>query len=534
MTFNNRLAWLIPLAWLTLVIGIIPGLIVTTEWNRALLFASNLLSAVSFCFSVLLVLNARPQAINLLLAGLVAGVFLSAADGWYEIKGGGLENTLEYAEENAQVIGQSVDPRLRSRLEQGRASGTFFYPNSYAAHLILTLPLCLAALWRWGRHVHPPGLSRALFIAFAVISGGLPLLWSGSRAALIALGGGLFFAMLFMKQLPKYWRIGLAVMVMVTAFGGLFVVNKGRTLSSLGARFYYWTGAADMTAANPGTGVGIGEFYPEYCQRLGNSPLTIAGLEIERFFPGFMQTLDFSDKLTREPHNFWLLFSSESGLLGALAATILLSMPFWFQRLRKGRNMKNNTGNDRQFFIVAGRAGLAAWLLHGLTDMNMHVPGTVIVAAALPLLALFAADSEAISTASDNPPPKKYVKAGLILLGVLTLFGGWRLPGDLAMRNLGHATASDTLHTSELQSMTMKTARLLPFSPNPWLLLADRAESNGHLKIARRACREALARTPHRGFIWARLAVLEQRLGDTEAAARAMTKADHWGAWQSP
>lgn len=502
--FSNffRSPWLLPALWGTLVVGGIPGLLSTTEWNRGLLFLGNLLSAFALSAAVLIVVFNHPRVRTLFLTAILFGTSLAVADGWYEIKGGGLKATLEHAQQEAAARDATLDPAMRNRLTEGRASGTFFYPNSFAAHLVLTLPVCLAAIWIWGGRVHPPSLSRILFITTATGLAGTALVWSGSRAALVALGGGLIFAAMFTK-LPRKWRVSIAVTTIALVGAGLIAANQGRSLSSLEARFNYWSAAVDMAVKHPLTGVGLGEFFPEFARRLK---------------PG--------QELTRVPHNFWLLFAAECGFPGAVAASLFITLP---ALLSRGSDKQHPHGHEPRLLLFALRTGLMAWILHSLTDMNFHVPGTMITAAILPCLAIQSAAQQTGDKANNSTRTGLIiVRILLVAVGILSICGAWRLPGDLAMQRLIAATREEHVHTSELQDLAATAARRLPSSPYPWLVLARAAEQNGQLDTAVKALREALARTPHRGAVWAHLAILEKQRGNSNAANTAVKKAKHW------
>ena len=496
---RNPLLWLLPGCFLILPLGALPGLLDTTEWERALLFLWNLLTAATLGTAVLILLSNNRRYASLFLAAIVAGTAISVADGWHEIKGGGLEQSLEFAEQRAAAEGVEVNPLLRNRLTQGRASGTFFYPNSFGGYLILALPVCFAALWHWGGRIDPPGISRALFLGFAAVTGGLALYWSGSRAAFVALGGGLVFATLF-TRIAWRWRCILIAALLLAGIAGGIAVNRGRSLASLEARWNYWEAAADMAFTNPLTGVGLGEFYPEFSKRLE---------------PG--------EELAREPHNYWLLFAAEAGALGALAATLFMTLPGWFDRVCRPKN-----SNARDCFVFAARVGLTAWVLHSLTDMNFHVPGLMATAAMLPAIALAARAGKWTQLNPGDEPAGWGAQTALALLAIITLAGGWRLPGEFAQQKLIAACSNPETHTSEIAELAATAAARLPHSPYPWLILADAADRRERPEMVAHACRKTLERTPHRGSVWRRLSAVESMLGNDEAAAIAHKNAAEW------
>lgn len=446
--------------WLLLLAGALPGLVRTTEWDVAQQFVWHLIGAACVALAVRRTVQADGEARGWLLAAVVAGGVLAALSGWNQVVFGGFDRTLASAREHGVVLNSA----MVDRMTQGRASGPFVYPNSLAAHLVLVLPVALVALWRAARWFEPVLVSRGLFVVCGGAVLGIGLALSGSRAGIAAGGAGVVCAIVVMPELRR-WRVPALLLVLAVGAAAGVAVNRGRGLSSLEARADYYRACVRMGAAHPATGVGLGEFFPWYMQ------LKPEGAED-----------------TRRPHSFLLGFFAQSGVFGALAVVICLSLPLWFRRALRGGGWAVDP-----VMGTAVLAGLAAWFLHSLLDFNVHIPGTLATAAALPFLC--------------GTPPEKSVSAsvggrrgwwGALVLGFVALLGIWRWPGERAYARQTALMQSPRVAERRVDQAAERACRLLPLSPYPCWLRGKQARQNGDSDKAIRAFEQTLRRAPHR------------------------------------
>ena len=173
--------WLVPASWLVPLILSLPALGVSTEISRAAHFLWNLLATATLSAAVLIIIRYKRKFGAWVLLAVAAGSMLTAADAWYEVVGGGLEDTLAYMQEQAQITGVEISSGVRERLLEGRASGLFVYPNSLAAYLVMVIPIGVLAVWRLGKHFEPVSISRPLFAGVFLFVTIPALVWSGSR-----------------------------------------------------------------------------------------------------------------------------------------------------------------------------------------------------------------------------------------------------------------------------------------------------------------------------------------------------------------
>ncbi len=485
-------AWLVPGAWgLLWLVGLV-GLFRTTEWDTALLFVWHLLGVFCFVLALFWAIQDDPALLRWLLVALAVASVWSCFNGWQQVPLGGLEETERLVSEQVQSGQMPMQNGLQSRLVQRRAYGTFVYPNSYAAHLLLVSPLLLCLLWRAGRRFEPAGLSQFLF---AGLGGGLglgALAFSGSRAAVVALGGGLVFGLFRAPSLRRF-RLPLGIACLVVAVALFGAVNAGRGVSSLTARADYWRAALEMVREHPVTGVGWGEFFPHY-----------------------MRLKSASAEETRQPHCSILAFASQAGL----GAALMLFFCFLLPLTARPALQKAGLEVDPVRFLCV-EVGLVAWQLHSLADFDIQIPGTLMMVAALPLLGL----AGGRHTPGEVGAGWRRVGAGA--LGVLALAGLWRIPGERAYQRLSMEANRGLVSLQSLNEQAEKTSARLP-SPYPWWIVGRAAEQRRDWALAAEAYGKAAQRSPHRASFHARQAGSLISLGRLEEARAALGKALVW------
>ena len=363
------LAWL-PSAWL----GWQLLSFLQTE-NEAMSLATviHFASCLAAFYLGLFVLG-RMRLAKLALWGATLGLMLNLADACIE-KFGGLEQTrnniIEQIESGkldpatlpakVQDAGKTIPPEIEKqiatlppgtaakvrqlpielvkRMYSTRLYGHMFYPNALAGVILLLLPVSLALVLGQGRWRLP----RAV-LALGLAAVGLACLyWSGSKAGwliAIALLGAWFLHL----PVPKKLKLGLAGAAMVLGLAGFAVkyadyFDRGAT--SVGARFGYWSAAAQTAMKEPLLGTGPGTFQIAYKRHRA---------------PGA--------EPTRLTHNDYLQQASDSGWPGFALYAAFIGGAAWILARRRLDDP----------LLIAVRLGLLAWALQGFVEFGLYIP----------------------------------------------------------------------------------------------------------------------------------------------------------------
>ncbi len=489
--FDSKFA-VFPAAWLLLPVLVLPGLIRTTEWDHALLFIWYLIGISCLVIAVYWTLPHDDGLIPALIGGIALGVVFSCISAWRQ-RFGGLQETYEFARQAAEEQGRQLPPAFLSRLQEKRVFGPFVYPNSLAAHLILTGPLLLLWLWRALRRIDPVPVSRAIFMPLAAVLLGGALWFSGSRAALVAIGGAMVLTVILHPAFQRY-RKALIICCAAAALLVFLIASRGRTLSSLAARGDYYQAAVTMFTNHPFTGVGLGEFFPHYMQ------LKPPGAEE-----------------TRLPHNLFLNLASQAGILGVLGAILCLILPLILFFITRRTSVRYD-----QHVLAAVLLGMLAWAAHSLADFNLHIPGSVAIFAILPFVVLTE------SAHSLKSKPCKPTSIAAVFLALFAVSAVWRLPGEYYYQRLFNYSQQRSISLRRLENLTKKTSQYIPLSPYPWVLLGRQAEHRQWHQAAVMAYEEAVKRSPHRASFHLHLAKNHLALRNYAEAQAAIARADYW------
>ena len=262
---------------------------------------------------------------------------------------GGLQETREFAA--AYVDPSSVPPDLFARMTSNRVFGPLVYPNALAGYLVVAFAPTLAWIWARSRNWD----SRVKWVTLMFVAGVMIycLLLTGSRGGFAAFGIMVlvgFVCLLARRSLIK-WAIPAIIVVLL----GVFFASKSHGLISIGttsleARLDYWRGAAAIARDHLWLGTGPGTFGSIY--------------------PNYKTALSEEAQLA---HNNFLQMWSDSGV-AAFAAFALL----WLVALKDGFRLARQRQGDAAAIAVC--AATAGWIVHGLVDFDLYVPGVAMPA----------------------------------------------------------------------------------------------------------------------------------------------------------
>jgi len=266
---------------------------------------AHTMSLACYAMSLAILLSGRREFARALTVALVLGGVLSLCSGMYQYWHG-FDALREHVQAQSAAAGRNiVNENMAIRIGEGRVQADFNSCNVYGAYLAALLPFLTVLFWRFGNErVTPPKLSRRLFggLAFAVTL--FLLVKTDSRGAvfsLLAAGAAVFF----FSRLPRKWKYAGAGLLLLGVVGLAAMIKFGRGALSMYVRFDYVQAAARMMLKHPLTGTGWGDFLHDY-------PI----LRLWR-----------DKEAAHSPHNMIMLFGSQCGVAGFLAALAVLAYP---------------------------------------------------------------------------------------------------------------------------------------------------------------------------------------------------------------
>lgn len=239
--------------------------------------------------------------------------------------------------------GYRANPEFLKRIQGGRVSATFGYPNALAGVILLLLPVMLAVLWQ--NTANWPRLAREVALALLGYMAMACLFWSGSKSGwLIALAlaavAGLHL------PIPRKFKVAAVAAMLIAGTAGFawkFSDYFKRGATSVGARVACWQVALRTATEHPLLGTGPGSFGRIY------------------------ETKKRPDaEMARLAHNDYLEQASDSGLPGFAAYVVIWPVGLWV--LYRG----SRPANGGMTFAVW--LGLAGWAAQSVVEFNLYMP----------------------------------------------------------------------------------------------------------------------------------------------------------------
>ena len=266
---------------------------------------AHTLSLACYAMSLSILLAGNDRFARMLTGSLVLGGVLSLCSGMDQYWRG-FDALREHVRKQSEAAGRNIAAEgMAVRIREGRVQADFNSCNVYGAYLAALLPFLTVLFWRFGNErVSPPKLSRRLFGGLAFAATFFLLVKTDSRGAVFSLlaAGAVVF---FFSRLPRKWKFAGAGLLVLGVAGLAAMILLGRGALSMFVRFDYVQAAARMMFEHPLTGTGWGDFLHDY-----------AILRLWR-----------DKEAAHSPHNMVMLFGSQCGIAGFLAALAVLAYP---------------------------------------------------------------------------------------------------------------------------------------------------------------------------------------------------------------
>ncbi|MCP4181546.1 MAG: hypothetical protein GY756_27595 [bacterium] len=380
-----------------------------------------------------------------------------------------------------------LPPNFYSRLMDNLVYSTFSISNSLAAHLILTIPLCIYVVSRIYTSKHSKYTVTSLIAIILIIC----LILTGSRAAILSII--LSFALMFIFFAKNIKYKSLLILVSLLLIAGYFYFFNSKGYLSILIRFDYFKTSFNLLINNWLTGAGWGTFFHTY-------PST--------------KTL-LTGEAPHMPHNILLSMGSQAGVITMIIALLILILPIYY-------GIKNIRISNDKILDYSLLTGYIAWAIHSLMDINIQIPGTTATAIVITALIIYRNRGEKKHYLDNN----KYYKNLWTLLMLIICIAGFyfttiRINGEIALQKLDSTcnpiykilTVKNYNYIppkkSTVEKLLLYSSSLLPYSPFPWASAGNYALENKQWKFAEKCFKKAVLLSPERANFYFRLAIAQ-------------------------
>ena len=437
---------------------------------------------------IYLLLERREGFSRDLFRAVAVGACLSIFSGFYQYFWGFQELMDHVYNQNVQAGLQAYGDRIYSRIQEQRLQADFSVCNTYAGYLAMILPLLIAGAWTFGRdRVEPAHVSKYLLGSVAGITVLILIFLTGSRGGLLAVTAALFCFALALP-LTKRQRAGFLLLGVLAVAGFFVLVVTGRGFKSMYFRFDYDYAAFRMMLEHPFAGTGWGDFFHDF------------------------QIIKLYDdaEAPQTPHNFPLLFGSQSGVLSFLTCCFLMLLPLIY-----AFRMSWRKGEKYTPFFYALTAAAGAALLDLQLEITYETPAFFCTFGIVAFL-LFRQKTE--STVPLRLP--RYIFLLPLLLSLFTIGTSFRrMQCESAFAGL-QETLNPRFSREAIQNPALLRApdpakvmpkfkeaeKYGPYNPFPWSMMCDYMISRGELFSAQHYIEGAIRRSPERAAFYLRRA----------------------------
>ena len=235
-----------------------------------------------------------------------------------------------------------------------RVTSIYGYPNAIGLYfapitslIIGFLALKINTQWR-------TNIKSSLVLGLLAVIGLLGILFAESKGAILGIGVAILFYALFWKGL-RMWFVGLLLAGIVAGFSlfpGVFDIDGTKTVSgggSLEIRLQQWKETKELIKTRPILGAGLAGYQSR-----------VAPFHEKDYIEIYLY-----------PHNIFLNFWVETGLLGLMAIIWLIVL--FYALLFKNRNGKpiglRSISRNLTTYNIPVAAAMTTLIVHGLVDV---------------------------------------------------------------------------------------------------------------------------------------------------------------------
>jgi len=487
---SNSSNFIIPFLWFLLVISSLLGGLKSSCADFTYLECLHLLGLSLFTFAIFRFLEIRSaKNFTFITVAITIGTIFISMYGIYQYLSG-FTSTRNIVMEVIQSKDIILPPNFYSRLMDNLVYSTFSISNSLAAHLILTIPLCIYVVSK----IYTSKYLRYIVTSIITIILIICLILTGSRAAILSLVLSIAIMFIVFTKSIKYKVLFILICLVFVSFYFYFFSSKGYL--SILIRLDYFKTSFNLLINNWLTGAGWGSFFHVY-------PSTKSLL---------------TGEAPHMPHNILLSMGSQAGIITMLIALIILVLPIFY-------GIRNISVSDNRIMDYSLLTGYLAWVIHSLMDINIQIPGTVAMAITMTALIIYRKKEEQKHYLNNNKYFKNYWSLLMLIICIAGLyFSVTRINGEIALQKLENTcdpvykilTVKDFHYIppkkSTVKKLLLHSSSLLPYSPFPWASAGNYALANKHWEFAEKCYKKAILLSPDRANFYFRLAMAQYYL----------------------
>ena len=268
-----------------------------------------------------------------------------------------------------KITGQFISNQFWAAENTRRVVSFFGYPNAVGLFLAPMIMLFIGRLFTGVK------LKEKLFLIITIVSSLLAIVFAQSQGAVVGLAAAIFIFALFANKKLRIIAIALAIIIAVaiTSYAPLHKIAVEKfTLNKLSGqiRKEQWTETKKMLAAGRlFQGAGLSNYQKAV------APYHQEGIFLNNGDPNWLEKIRTSAQFRKQmwqpteiymyPHNIFLNFWSELGILGALLFSWIIAKFLW----QSGCFFLKEKSEPERFIALGLFTSMIVIVVHGLVDV---------------------------------------------------------------------------------------------------------------------------------------------------------------------
>lgn len=273
-----------------------------------------------------------------------------------------------------QITGSFIINPFWAALETRRVTSIFPYPNALGLYLAPIFFLIIALFFSYPRRSNLIVASKKILLIIAAFASLLAIFFARSEGALIGIIGAAFIVALLATKKSRKLAIAIFILVFIALISyppAWNYTKKKATLMDLSGQIRRQQWSETMSMLNDGhliTGAGLNNY------QITVAPFHQDGIFVKNDDPEWHRHVVWNEEYRKKmwqpveiylyPHNIFLNFWSEIGLLGALLFTSLI-IRYFYDAIK----LLTVLDKKKRCLLLGLIGAMSALVIHGLVDV---------------------------------------------------------------------------------------------------------------------------------------------------------------------